>query len=157
MNENQWDKMFSFIIQVFPSWKPTAETSMVWFSRLSTYESDVVYRAFESVCLRHDSQFPPSLFQVLREIKEQSSPAGKVDEQWAKALNMAKGYKTAGLTAAGSFALRCIGGSSQLGMSKDSELPFIKKDFVRSFNDYKEESLSETKQLEDNNYLELNK
>ncbi len=146
MTTQDWDKIFSFASEAYPAWKPKVETSLMWFSELKNYSFATVMASFRSVGVKLNSQFPPSLFQILSEIKKQSLNLEQVDELWELIIKKAGGrdYANTVLSVPAQRALHALGGTRRIGQVDTKEFPFLKKQFERAFEDFSESEISQS-------------
>ena len=107
--------------------------------RLTTDEFRAACRAvFES-----EKFFPPP--NVFVE-KVRGNAASRAAEQWAKVLKAATGYPVE-LDAAAKAALRELGGIAELGRIDESQLPWLRKDFIPLYQSYAEQDHTKTNLL----------
>ena len=147
MNANEWDRLFLFFTQAYPAWKPTQDLSLTWFAEFRSYDAKLVHQAMKSAALETDSQFPPSLFQILRKLKIEQEPVEQVDCLWERVIRQAAGPDKSIDTYSpqAQAAIRAIGGFSGLGRSTRDQWPWLKKDFARAFAEFSERKITEQK------------
>lgn len=144
MTLEDWDRVFFALIAYFPSWNPDAMVSKAWYEKMAHIEPQEVLKAVENFCLKNPSPFPPSLFQILTEVKRAKLPGESADEAWEKVRELrCRGiYDISKLSEATKFATRLVGGAQRLGELTQDELVWKKKEFVSAFEDYRERQIT---------------
>ena len=70
MNKTEWDKLWSYIIGCFPSWKPNSASETSWLNELIDYEPGQIIAVLRELAKNEKSNFfPPSVFKVKAELK----------------------------------------------------------------------------------------
>jgi hypothetical protein len=137
MNKNEWDKCFFWIATMFPQWQVTAITSKAWFDEIGTEATAAQFQDAVRNCMSENpSCFPPGAFEIKAKLRGNFE---QVDLLWQQITKFSSQGKTdvSHLSRPARLALRAIGGISKVGMQSIDKLEFLKKDFVRAFNDFK--------------------
>lgn len=142
MQKDEWNKCFIWLSSLFPKWTTSQATSVVWFSEIGEEMTITEFQNAVRACMAESpSAFPPGVF----EIKAKLTPKfEQPDILWAEILELAKGSSRCltDFSQPARLAIRAIGGISHVGRVNIEELPWLKKDFLRAFNDFSERALN---------------
>ena len=82
IHKDVWNKLFFRIMAAYPSWKPDAAVNGLWYDELGSYPPQVIWAAVKSLSIVSGGEFPPSLFQILAEVRKLADPDESIDQIW---------------------------------------------------------------------------
>lgn len=134
MTKNEWDKCFVWLVEGFPSWRPSAATSAVWYEELGAH---VTPERFKQIVRQHlianPAKFPPAVFELVHQACESQAPTQEsaqliVETEWEKVLwnREVEDERTR-------RAFQAIGRRPDLRFVQFSELTWIKKEFIQAW------------------------
>lgn len=138
MTSQEWDKIFLFMKQAYPAWQPTIETALAWFTELQPHDAKLVLNAVRQAGVELNSQFPPSLFQIVGQINRRADDGLQVDMVWQKLLKKAVSGDRDLNNQCDEVqrAVTAIGGMHVLETASHERLIWLKKDFTRALEHF---------------------
>lgn len=141
MTSAEWNALIAKIRGCFPAMpRDDAALSAAWYSELKHFTPEQVFAAVKSLAMREKSAFAPSVFQIEAELKELLRPRQpQPTDLWETVLKLSgqefSRERFDALPAQAKAALKAIGGLSKLGYTNETQLPFVKREFVAACKD----------------------
>jgi hypothetical protein len=138
----EMDKFTIWCAGVFPNWRPDRAQAAAWAGELPNVKAEEVIQAVRKIMTRAPKPFPPSVFEIIAELRGVDKLDGR--RSWQKVLGLVRRHGVGGfpmdeLTAGEQEAVRLMGGVKIIGNSEEGD-PFIEKRFLEVFDNVKEES-----------------
>lgn len=148
MKKSEWNKFFTWLIALFPQWKPDAAVSAAWLEQLQNYEPLEIKTAIRHLRTQEPSPFPPGVFEIIAVLEtEASNPELDGSRAWETARLCARGSlsmaRAAEIDPRIPEAIRLVGGVDAIGMCHEDKRPFLKRDFLEVYKNLRAENLGQ--------------
>jgi hypothetical protein len=127
MTKNEWDKAFGWMMDLFPAWKVTANTSLVWYEELGTLATLEQFKtAFRLAMNKNNSGFVPSVSQIRAELIQDENSELLAIDSWNTIL-----WNREIEDPITDRVFKMLGSPSNLRFIQNEELKWIEKKFIK--------------------------
>lgn len=141
MTKIEWNQTFSWVVGLYPNWKPDVGVQATWFDEIGRMVDQNNFRAAVRVCgVKNPSAFAPGVFEIKHEI-DCAKSGGELKEiaesVWLRVRevyhDLNRGVPVPQMRGCTRAALQTIGGFRAIGDCLEGEMKWLQKRFIEAW------------------------
>lgn len=137
MTKSEWNKTISWLIALYPAWKPDELISAAWYDEIGGKVDPQIFKNLVRIAAaKNPSAFPPGIFEIIEAGKSENAlPPGEMiwESLWSGSCHP---DKMKSLPISAQKALNAMGGYDRLSLVDFDQLKYLKRTFVEAYKHF---------------------